>query len=33
MGAQNAITSIDQNNDGKTNKFELFIAFKNISRG
>jgi hypothetical protein len=31
--AQNAITAIDQNNDGKANKMELFMAFKNISRG
>lgn len=29
--AQNAIRAIDKNNDGKANKLELFMAFKNIS--
>lgn len=28
--AQNAICSIDKNNDGKANKMELFMAFKGI---
>lgn len=31
--AQNAICSIDKNNDGKANKMELFMAFKGIISG